>query len=109
LYAENAAHANLFITEAFADRLPSELRKYVQPFPQKYDPQHQGPLMLAFDPWCYEELHVPPIPEVRNFRAIYGHLRKYAQRPEDLRLIIGPRSGPVMFFQGDELELLRPK
>src|SRR5438874_386504 len=41
LYAENAARANIFVTQPFADRLPSELRKYVQPFTSNFDPQHQ--------------------------------------------------------------------
>jgi hypothetical protein len=109
LYAENAARANIFITQTFADRLPVELRKYVQPFAAPYDPQHQGPLMLGFDPWCYEELHVPPIPEVRNFKGIFNHLKRYAQRPEELRMVIGPRHGPVIFLQGDDIELLRRK
>jgi hypothetical protein len=109
LYAENSAHANIFITQTFADRLPAGLRKYVQPFPQAFDPLHQGPLMLAFDPWCYEELHIPPIPEVRNFKAIYQYFRTYAKKPEELRMIIGPRAGPVIFLQGDEIELLKPR
>jgi hypothetical protein len=109
LYAANGAKANLFITQSLADRLPAELRKYVQPFTANYDPQHQGPLMLGFDPWCYEELHVPPIPEVRNFKAIFTSFRKYAQRPEELRMVIGPRAGPVIFLEGDRVELLRRK
>lgn len=109
LYAQNAARANLFITQSCADHLPAELRKYVQPFNSNYDPQHQGPLMLGFDPWCYEELHVPPVPEVRNFKAIFSSLRKYAQRPEDLRMVIGPRAGPVIFLEGDRVELLQRK
>ena len=109
LYAQNAAKANIFITQSYADRLPPELRKYVQPFNVSYDPQHQGPLMLGFDPWCYEELHVPPIPEVRNFKAIFRSLRKYAQRPEELRMVIGPRAGPVIFLEGDRVELLQRK
>jgi hypothetical protein len=109
LYAQNAAKANVFITQRFADRLPAALRKYVQPFNASYDPQHQGPLMFGFDPWCYEDLHVPPIPEVRNFKAIFAALRKYADRPQELRMVIGPRAGPVIFLEGDRIELLGRK
>jgi len=52
---------------------------------------------------------VPPIPEVRNFKAIFRSLRKYAQRPEELRMVIGPRAGPVIFLEGDRVELLQRK
>ena len=65
--------------------------------------------MLAFDPWCYEELHVPPAPEVSNFKGIFHHLQIYAKNPAELRMIIGPRVGPVIFLEDDQVELLRRK
>lgn len=108
LYSENQAVANVFVTEAFRDRLPEPLRVYIQPFSENYDPQRQGPLTFAFQAWCYEELHVPPIPEPRNYRAVYHHLRQWAPTPADLRMIIGTRGGPVIFLQGDSEEHLQP-
>ncbi len=102
LYAENQANANIFVTPAFAERLPPQLRRYVHPFPQPYDPQFQGPCVFMFGTWCYEELHVPVVPEPRNFRAIFRFLRAWSKSPEDLRLIIGPRAGPILFYQGDD-------
>jgi hypothetical protein len=108
LYSENQAAANVFVTKAFGERLPPRLRRYFQPFRPDYDPQHQGPYAFAFQAWCYEELHVPPIPEPRNFRCIFRFLRAYAREPEDLRMIVGTRGGPVLFWQGDRVEFLQP-
>lgn len=107
LYSENLAVANIFVTESFRDNLPPKLQNYAQKFPQPYDPQHQGPYTFAFAAWAYEEMHVPPISEPRNFVAIYRALLPYAKSPVDLRMIIGPRSGPVIFHEGDRVEFLQ--
>ena len=107
LYSENQAVANVFISKAFGDRLPAHLQRYVQPFQQDYDPQRQAPYTFGFQAWCYEEMHVPPIPEPRNFRRIFQFLRAYSKEPDDLRMIVGTRGGPVMFFQGDNVEFLQ--
>jgi len=109
LYAENAATANVFVTQAYAERLPPKIRSYVKPFPQACDPQFQGPLVLMHGAWCYEDLHVPFIPEPRVYRALFRVLRVYSQEPGDLRLIVGPRFGPVQFYEGDRRVLLKSK
>lgn len=109
LYSENLAVANLFCTEAFRDHLPPSLKNFVQKFPQAYDPQHQGPCTFSFTAWAYEEMHVPAISEPRNFVNVYRALLPYAKRPEDLRMIIGPRSGPVIFYEGERVEFLQRK
>jgi hypothetical protein len=109
LYAENQAQANIFITQPFADRLPPTLRGYVRPFPEAFDPEHQGPLVFMFGTWCYEELHVPFLPEPRNFRSMFHFLRSYAKDTGEVRLIVAPRAGPVIFYEGDKYELLRRK
>ncbi len=108
LYSENAAVANIFISQDFGERLPSHLRPYVQRFPQAFDPQHQGPYTFGFQAWGYEELHVPPISELRNFRSVFRFLRAYSKEPTDLRMIVGQRSGPVIFYQGEGFEFLVP-
>ena len=108
IYSENPAVANVFVTQAFVDRLPPRLRPYAQPFQQAYDPERQGPFLFGFQAWCYEELHVPPIPEPRNFHFIFDRLRAYSPEPSDLRMIVGTRGGPVIFYQGDDREFLTP-
>jgi len=107
LYSENLAVANIFITESFCDQLPPHLKKYAEKFPAAYDPSHQGPLTFSFTAWAFEETHVPAISEPRNFVNVYRTLRPYAKTPADLRMIIGPRSGPVIFHEGDRVEFLR--
>ena len=101
LYSENQAVANLFVTPAFAERLPEPLKKHIQPFPGQFDPLHQGPLLFAFQAWCYEELHVPPLPEPRAYRAVFHRLRTYAPTDADARMIIGTRGGSVLFLEGE--------
>lgn len=107
LYSENLAIANIFVTEDFRDQLPPHLQKYAEKFPQAFDPEHQGPLTFSFTAWAYEEMHVPAISEPRNFVQVYRALLPYARKPEDLRMIIGPRSGPVIFHEGDRVEFLQ--
>lgn len=108
LYAGREAEANFFVTKEFAGRLPPKIRAYVQPFPN-HDPRFQGPNLLMIKIWCYDELHVPFAPETRNFRSLFRYLRRYAKAPEDLRMIIGPRAGPVIFCEGDRMQFLEGK
>jgi hypothetical protein len=107
LYSENLASANIFVLEAFKDRLPPNLQKQVQKFPQQYDPQRQGPFVFNQGGWCIEELHVPPISETRNFKSIYKALLAWSKESGDVRMIVGQRSGPVIFFEGESVEYLR--
>jgi hypothetical protein len=109
VYAENAATANIFVTQEFKDRLPERIRSFVIPFPQAYDPQFQGPFVLMYGTWCYKDLHVVFIPEPRVYHSLFLALRGYSREPDDLRLIIGPRFGPVQFYEGDRRQLLTPK
>jgi hypothetical protein len=109
VYAENAATANVFITQAYVERLPARARFFVRPFSPGYDPQFQGPLVLMYGAWCYKDLHVTFIPEPRVYRSLFLALRRYSREPGDLRLIIGPRYGPVLFYEGERRQLLTPK
>jgi uncharacterized membrane protein YphA (DoxX/SURF4 family) len=109
LYSDNSATANVFITQQFADRLPARMKAQVQNFKQAYDPQHQGPFVFIYGGWCYEELHVPPIAEPRNFLSIFKALQAFSTEPSDLRMIVGQRYGPVIFYEGDSREFLTPQ
>lgn len=108
LYSANEADANIFVTPAFTERLPPRLRKYVSAVPQ-YDPQYQGPSLFLFRAWCYEDLHVLFVPEPRNYLGVFRHLERYARHPGDLRLIIGPRGSPPVFYEHDRRVVLPPK
>lgn len=109
VYAENAATANIFVTQEFKDRLPERIRSFVIPFPQAYDPQFQGPFVLMYGAWCYKDLHVVFIPEPRVYHSLFLALRGYSRESRDLRLIVGPRFGPVQFYEGNRRQLLTPK
>jgi hypothetical protein len=100
LYSKSNADANIFVTQPFVDKLPPQLAPYAKPFPN-HDPQFQGPFVFHFGPWAYEEMHVPPATGNRAFLSVFNALKPYASTPEDLRMIVGERSGRVMFYQGD--------
>jgi hypothetical protein len=111
LYAENLATANIFVTQAFVDRLPPNMRAQVKPFPfgPKFDPQFQGPFVFTYGLWCWQELGVPFVPEPRVFHSMFVFLRRYSREPGDLRMIVGPRAGPVIFYEGGNRVFLTPK
>jgi len=48
-------------------------------------------------------------PGSAQFQRIFRQLKPYAKQPEELRMVIGPRAGPVIFLQGDEVELIPRK
>jgi hypothetical protein len=108
LYAGNQAKADIFVTEAFSKRLPPGMRAHVHQVRQAYNPQIQGPYVFDFLTWGFQELHVPPIVEPRSFRSIFNFLRTYSVDPNDLRMIVGPRAGPTVFYQGDRHWPLTP-
>jgi hypothetical protein len=109
LYSGNLANFNIFMTQALVDRLPARLRAHVEPFRPDYEPLHQGPFLMNCTTWAFQEIQVPPLPEPRNYRAIFAYLRVYARKPEDLRMLVDPRSGPVSFYQDDTCEYLNRK
>ena len=69
VYAENAATANVFISEAFKDRLPPKIAANVIAYPGSYDPQFQGPYVLMYGAWCYKDWRVVFIPEPRVYHS----------------------------------------
>jgi hypothetical protein len=101
LFANNQAKADIFVTEEFSSRLPARMRAHVHKVRAAYNPQIQGPYVFDFQTWGFQELHAPPIFEPRSFRSIYRYLRPYSATPSDLRMIIAPRAGSLVFYQGD--------
>jgi hypothetical protein len=70
-----------------------------------FNPGASGPGIVSDR--CYEDLHVPPIPEPLSFLCVFRFLRAYSPQSEDLRMIVGTRGGPVLFYQGDSVEFLQ--
>ncbi len=111
LYSENQSKADIFLSQTLADSFPPQLRRYVHPLRQAYDPRFQGPFVFDFQAWGYDELRVPPILEPRNYRSIFAFLRRSCNDSPDLRMIIAPRRGPMIFYQANKrwrLEWAKP-
>jgi hypothetical protein len=101
LYADNQAKADIFVSEAFANRLPPEMRAHVLRLRQDYNPEFQGPYVFEFQGWGMQELSVPPLQEPRNFLRIFKYLGRFSRESGDLRMNVRPRYGPTVFYQGD--------
>ncbi len=100
LYSGNLATADVYITESFRTRLPASMQQFVHPLDQ-YDATIQGPFVFDHQAWAMAVLRTPPLPEPRGFRVMFQYLKQYSAQSEDLRMVVSPRSGPVMFYQGD--------
>jgi hypothetical protein len=108
LFAENQAKADIFVSQAFRDRLPPKLKAHVVALGQGYDPRIQLPYAFDFQGWALEQLHAPSIFEPRGYRSIFAFLRKWSSAPDDLHMIIVPRTGPPVFYQDDKNWSLLP-
>jgi hypothetical protein len=108
LFAESQAKADIYLTEAFRDRLPPGIAAHVHKFQSAYDSRIQGPYIFDFQSWGYQNLRVPPIFEPRNYRSIYRYLRRWSRSRGDLRMIVAPRAGPTTFYEGDSVIPLVP-
>lgn len=106
LYSGSLATADLYITESFRDRLPEKLKPFTHRL-QTYNEQVQGPYVFDHQAWAMAELGVPPLPEPRAYRKTWHYLsRKYAANSEELRMILAPRTGPVLLYQGENVHIL---
>jgi hypothetical protein len=106
LYSENQASAYIFVSRDFSDRLPPQMRKHVHRLERAYDDRFEGPYLFSFIDWFNEELGVPPILEPRSYRFLFGFLRTFSRDSEDLRMLIAPRVGPVLFYRGESFQTL---
>ncbi len=85
------------------ERLPPALREFVVPTPAPYNEELQGPYVVLVELWADKVLRVPPLPEARNYRNVARHLAGYAADPNEVRLVLIPRAGPVLFYRGSDL------
>jgi hypothetical protein len=109
VYSGNLATADIFVTESFRERAPESLRPFVQPTQQPFDANLQGPYIFNHHQWAMQELRVPGLPEPRNFLNLGRYLvAKCGAKPYELRLIIAPRHGPTMMYQGSQSWMIVP-
>lgn len=108
LYSANLAAADISLSQELRDRLPPALQPYVHPAIGPYDPRFHRPFVFDHQAWTMKALGAPAIPEPRGFHALFQHLRRYATREDDLRMIVAPRHGPLVFYEGSRQLVLQP-
>ena len=106
LYSQSQAMADVFLTERVRDELPPPLRDCVQPLRQAYDPNLQGPFLFDHQAWAFHAVGVPPLMEVRGYRVMFRSLLGRTTHPEDLRMIVGPRRGPMELHTREAVRVL---
>lgn len=103
LYTGHLTKADIFISAAVRDRLPAEVQPFVVPTPQPYNEQVQGPYVVLVELWADKVLKVPPLPEARNYRNVARYLARFADDPNDVRMVLIPRVGKMLFHRGGDL------
>jgi len=103
LYTGHLTKADLYISEDVKARLPSPLLEFVVPTPPPYNKDIQGPYVVLVELWADKILRVPPLPESRGYRRVTQYLTQFATDPDDVRLVLAPRVGRVLFYRGSDL------
>jgi hypothetical protein len=103
LYSGHLTKADIFISAAVRNRLPPEVQPFVVPTPQPYNEQVQGPHVVLVELWADKVLKVPPLPEARNYRNVARYLARFADDPNDVRMVLIPRVGKLLFYRGSDL------
>lgn len=82
LYAGRRNAPTLYVTNAFADRLPKQILQYV------FLTDKPGINEINLMKWSAGELNVPIYPEPRIYRNVARSLCPYAHQASDLRLVV---------------------
>ncbi len=88
LYSGNTARAELYISDSVKQKLPMEIQRYAT-----RATAHEN--VLDFFNWSFDELHVPPYPETRVYKAIGQYVCAYAENKDDVSLVIHGK--PALF------------
>ena len=82
LYAGRRNEPSIYVTNAFADRLPKELLRYV------YVSDTRGINHFDLLEWSVNELNVPIYPEPRIYKAVARRLCSYERAPGEVKLVV---------------------
>ena len=96
LYSGNGARSDLLISPALARRLPEWLRSFL------VFTEDNRPVVDVLS-WSLAEVGVPPLVEPRSFRALGRYVARYAQSPDEIELVIAPRVGHRIVYDGAAL------
>lgn len=91
LYSGNTNNAQIFVSDSVKQKLPNEIQRYTT---------RTGENMNALDffHWSFNELNVPPYPEMRVYKDIARDFCKYADDNDDIVLVV---SGKPTLFNSD--------
>ncbi len=103
LYTGHLTKADIFISAALRERLPPTLHQFIVQTPAPYNEQLQGPYVVLVELWADKILRVPPYPESRAYLNVARHLASFAADPNDLRLVLIPRVGGMLYYRGGDL------
>jgi hypothetical protein len=98
LYSANLSRADLYVTQSFRDRLPSQLRIYVDPV-ENFNPAFQLPFVFQHPRWAAADLGTPELPEPRGYAVMFQHIAAFATNDEDCRMIVETRSGKILLYR----------
>lgn len=85
LYTGNRDTAIFYMVAPVVERLPADVQELVT----EDDPQDPSrPNSLAVADWSWEEMNVPPYPEIRIFKNIGREICRGASQPSDVNLVI---------------------
>jgi hypothetical protein len=103
VYSGNTARADIILSPAMKERLPASLQSFAHPLGRTNQSGYHGPFRFDFRNWGEAEVKVPPLPEPRSYLALARYLAPYAERPDDLRLILVPRFGSNAVYRASDL------
>lgn len=85
LYTGNRDSATIYMAAPVAVRLPENVQELIS----EEDPQDPSrPDSLEVSDWSWDELNVPPYPEIRIFKNIGKEICREASQPSDVNLVI---------------------
>jgi hypothetical protein len=102
-YSGNGTIASIYMTEAFRDRLPTELQAFTRPNTDMHIPEAEGPYQFDQTAWGLAVMRTPPIPEPRSYKALVRYLvRKFPAAEDDVRMVLVPKGGAVSCYRGEQ-------
>jgi hypothetical protein len=93
LYSGNRNTAILYMAAPVAKRLPADVQELIT---EDESPDPSRPETLAVSDWSWDELNVPPYPEIRVFKNIGRVICWKASSPSDVELVV---RGKTTWFQ----------
>jgi len=103
MYSGQGTVAAIYISEAFRNRLPEELRPFIRPL--KTPPclhNLEGTYLLDHVAWGLSVLGAPSLPEARGYGSLVRYLMQHhPDRASDVCMLIKTTRGPIRYYEGE--------